>query len=90
MWIEKEISGLGSLTVKSYTLTKHEEFVMVDRDSMGTSTVDHGCHGLPNVSGYVVSLHGVELTLAVITTHGVEVRIYRHHTCMVQESKTII
>lgn len=68
-----------------YTLTKHEEFVVVGRDSMGTSTVGHGCHGLPDISRYVISLHSVELPLAIITTDCVEVRIYRHHTCMVEE-----
>lgn len=86
-----EISGkpFTSLTVQSCTLTKDKKFVVVDSDSVGTSTVSHGCHGLPNVSGYIISLHSVELPLAVITTHCVQVRIDTHHSCMVQESKTI-
>lgn len=57
-----------------YNLTKHEEFVMVDSNSMGTPTVNHGCHGFPNISGYIVSLHSVELPLAIVTTHCIDVR----------------
>lgn len=70
-------------------LTKHKEFVVVDCDTVGTSIVGHGCHGFPDVSGYAVSLHGVELPLAVITAHCVEVGVDRHHTCVVQKSKAI-
>lgn len=75
---------IHSLTVRlEAELTKDEDASLVDRDSVCAAAVLHGGPGLPEVPGYIVTLHGAQLAPPIIASYGVQVRIqtdqaYKH------------
>lgn len=62
-------------------LTEDVDAPLVHRGSVCAATVLHGGPGLPQVPGYIVTLHRTQLAPPIIPSYGVQVRVHTHQSC---------